>query len=59
MFFNSIKEINRLRKEINKFYYYLDFLSRTLTIHRTAGEVGGYLFNSSLPFPPASPTLRR
>ena len=36
------------------FFFYLDFLSRTFTIHGTAGERGGYLFNSSLPLPPAS-----
>ena len=40
------------------FFFYLGFLSRTFTIHRTAGEGGGYLFNSSLPLPPASRTLR-
>ena len=40
------------------FFFYLDFLSRTFTIHGTAGEGGGYLFNSSLPLPPASQTLR-
>ena len=34
------------------------FLSRTFMIHKTAGERGGYLFNSSLPLPPASQTLR-
>ena len=28
------------------FFFYLDFLSRTFTIHRTAGEAGAYLFNS-------------
>ena len=39
-------------------FFYLDFLSRTFTIHRAAGEEGGYLFNSSLPIPPASQTLR-
>ena len=27
------------------------FLSRKFTIHRTSGEGGGYLFNSSLPLP--------
>ena len=36
------------------FFFYLDFLSRTFTINRTAGEREGYLFNSSLPFLPAS-----
>ena len=40
------------------FFFYLGFLSRTFTIHRTAGEGGGYLFNSSLPLAPASQTLR-
>ena len=28
------------------FFFYLDFLSQTFTIHRTAGEDGGYLYNS-------------
>ena len=28
------------------------FLSQTFTIHRAAGEGGGYLFNSPLPLPP-------
>ena len=40
------------------FFFYLGFLSRTFTIQETAGEGGGYLFNSSLPFTPASQTLR-
>ena len=40
------------------FFIYLGFLSRTFTIHGTAGEGGEYLFNSSLPLPPASQTLR-
>ena len=39
-------------------FFYLGFLSRTFTVHRTAGEGGGHLFNSSLPLPPASQTLR-
>ena len=34
------------------------FFSRTFTIHGTAGEGGGYLFNSSLPHPPAAQALR-
>ena len=34
------------------------FLSRTFTIHRTSGEGRGYLFDSSLPLPSASQTLR-
>ena len=32
--------------------------SRTFMIHRTVREGEGYLFNSSLPFPPVSQTLR-
>ena len=40
------------------FFFYLGFLSRTITVHRTAGEGGGYSFNSSLPLPPALKTLR-
>ena len=40
------------------YIFYLGFLSRTFTIHGTAGEGGGYLFNSSLPLPPASQALR-
>ena len=33
------------------FFFYLGFLSRTFTNHRTAGEERGH-FNSSLPLPP-------
>ena len=40
------------------YFFYLGFLSRTFTIHETAGEGGGYLFNSSLPLPLASRALR-
>ena len=40
------------------FFFYLGFLSRTFSNHRTAGEEGGHFFNSSLPLPPASQTLR-
>ena len=40
------------------FLFYLGFLSRTFTNHRTAGEGGGHFFNSSLPLPPALQTLR-
>ena len=43
---------------LNYFLSYLGFLSQTFTIHRTAGEGDGYLFNSSLPLPLASQTLR-
>ena len=40
------------------FFFYLGFLSRTFMIHRTAGEGGGYLFNSFLPLPSASQTFQ-
>ena len=48
-------------KNLNKLYFllfYLGFLSRTFTIHKTPGEGEGYLFNFSLPLAPASQTLR-
>ena len=41
------------------FFFYLGFLSRTFTNHRTAGEEGAHFFISSLPVPPASQTLKR
>ena len=40
------------------FFFYLGFLSRIFSNHRTAGEGGGLFFNSSLPLTPASRTLR-
>ena len=36
----------------------LAFLSRKFTLHRTAGEGGGYLLLSFLPLPPTSQRLR-
>ena len=51
----AAKSHTRQKKD---FFFYLGFLSRSFTIHRTVGEGGGYLFNSSLPLPPASQTLR-
>ena len=41
-----------------QFFFYHDFLSRTFTNHRTPGKEGGHFFNSSLPIPSASQTLR-
>ena len=38
------------------FNFYLGFLSQTFTIHRKSGDGREYLFNSSLPLPPASQT---
>ena len=40
------------------YVFYLGFLSQTFTNHRTAGKAGGYFFNSSLPLPPVSQSLR-
>ena len=40
------------------FFFHLGFLSRTFTIHRTAGEGESSFCKSSLPFPPVSRTLR-
>ena len=37
-------------------FFFLGFLSRTFTFHRTAGKGEGYLFNSSVLLPPASRT---
>ena len=52
----SIK-VQRLNKNEQNFPFFdLGFLSRTFTIHRTAGKVGG--FNSSQPLPPTSQTLK-
>ena len=47
-----------LNTPLDIFFFCLGFLSRTFTNHRTAGEGGGYFFNSSLPLPPVSQTLR-
>ena len=40
------------------FFFYLVFLLRTFTNHRTAEERGGHFSDSLLPLPPASQTLR-
>ena len=40
------------------FFFFVSFLSQTFTNHKTAGEEGWHFFNSSLPLPPASQTLR-
>ena len=45
------------RQEVG-FFFYLGFLSQTFTNHRTAGEGRGHFFNSSVPLPTASQTLR-
>ena len=53
--FNGFVSVNIY---VNVFFFYLGFLSRTFSNHRTAGEGGGHFFDSSLPLPPASRTLR-
>ena len=40
------------------FFFYVGFLSRAFSNHRTAKKGGGYFINSSLTLPPASQTLR-
>lgn len=39
-------------------FFYLDFLLRSFTNHRIAGERRGHFFNSSLPLPSASQIFR-
>ena len=43
---------------LEKFLYYLGFLSQKFTIHMTTGEGRVYLFNYSLPLPHVLQTLR-
>ena len=54
------KRLTVIRKSFSEeiFFLYLGFLSRPFANHRTAGERGGHFFNSSLPLPPDSQTLR-
>ena len=47
---------NKPLKPIKVFFFFLSGIS--FTNHKTAGEGGGHFFNSSLPLPPASQTLR-
>ena len=54
MLCNSTVEI----KLFYRFFFSLGFLLQPFTNHRTAGEGGEYFFNSSLPLPTASQTLR-
>ena len=42
----------------NNFFFLSGFSFTTIMNHRTAGEEGGCFFNSSLPLPPASQTLK-
>ena len=52
------KNVDIFNKVKDRFmFFYLGFLSQTFTVHRTAGEGGDYLFNSSVPLPPVSHAL--
>ena len=55
---NDGNPLNVALNNSSVFFFYLGFLSRPFTNHRTAGEGGGHFFNSSLPLLPASQTLR-
>ena len=55
--FHSQKKSRLIPHTLYLFLFYLDFLSRTITIHGTAGEGGGYFSNSSLPLSTTSQTL--
>ena len=55
-FFGKTKKFKTL---ILTFFFYLGFLWQPITNHRTAGEGRGYFFNSPLPLPSASQTLRQ
>ena len=44
--------------KIRKIVFYLGILTQIFTLHKTAGEGRDYFFNSSLPLPHASQTLR-
>ena len=50
--------LEHLKYFLNDFFFYLGFLTQPFTNHRTAGEGGGHFFNSSVPLPPTSKTLR-
>ena len=43
-----LEAVSSSSSQTTNFFFYLGFLSRPFTIHRTAGEVEGYFFNSSL-----------
>ena len=49
---------HKLNTDILDLFFYLGFLSRPFTTHRTAREGGENFFNYSLPLPPASQTFR-
>ena len=51
--FGNCSIFSKLDQIIHFFFFYHGFLSRTLTIHRTAGEGRGTIFYSNLPLPSA------
>ena len=55
---NICSNICNLTSAIMSSIFFLSFLSRTFTIHRTAGEEGGCFFKLSLPLPSVLQTLR-
>ena len=56
LYFSNSKTKSRV---CHGFFFFIDFLSQTFTVHRTAGERGrGNFFNSYLPLLPASQTLQ-
>ena len=54
---NTVKLMGKTQPHLKHFFFYLGFLSRTFTNHRTAGEGEGHFFNSSLLLQPDSQTL--
>ena len=50
----ALKTWRKYKPPLTLLCFYLGFLSQILTIHKTAEEEGGYVFNSSLP---PQPTL--
>ena len=55
---NIIRETIKVGEKKDGFFFCLSFLLRTFTNHRTVGEGERHFFNSSLPLPTASQTLR-
>ena len=58
MIFRDIPDLTLSGVFVVVVFFYLGFFSQLFTNHRTAGEEGGHFFNSSLPLPPVSQTLR-
>ena len=58
MIFRDIPDLTLSGGFVVVVFFYLGFFSQLFMNHRTAGEEGGHFFNSSLPLPPVSQTLR-